>query len=92
MRAEPGLQRFLDLVMPVVGARTGAALRAAGADPGERLESALLRRTGTVEATRSHVDVWMELDQATLPVRIAGLDANPGWVPELARVVTFHFG
>jgi len=92
MRAEPGLQRFLDLVIPVVRARTGAALRAAGADPEERLESALLRRTGTVEATRSHVDVWMELDQATLPVRMAGLDANPGWVPELARVVTFHFG
>jgi hypothetical protein len=92
MRAGPGLRRFLDLVVPVVRARTEAALRAAGADPEERLETVLLRRTGTVEATRSHVDVWMELDQATLPVRIAGLDANPGWVPELARVVTFHFG
>ena len=45
-----------------------------------------------VEATRAHVDVWMELEQVTLPVRRAGLDADPGWVPELARVVTFHFG
>jgi len=48
-------------------------------------------RIGTVEATRTHVDVRMALDQATLPVRLAGLDATPGWVPELARVVTFTF-
>jgi hypothetical protein len=86
-----GLQRFLDLVTPVVGARIRLALAAAGADPDEPLETALLRRLGTVEATRTHVDVRMDMDQATLPVRLSGLDANPGWVPELARVVTFHF-
>jgi hypothetical protein len=26
-----------------------------------------------------------------LPVRLAGLDINPGWVPWLGRVVTFHY-
>jgi hypothetical protein len=91
MRPGAELQRFLDLLVPVVRARIAAALAAAGGDPAEGLETALVRRIGTVEATRTHVDVRMELDQATLPVRLAGLDATPGWVPELARVVTFHF-
>lgn len=85
------LQRFLDAVVPVVRARLRAALAAAGGDAAEPLESAVLHRRGTVHATRTHVDVHMALDQVTLPVRLAGLDANPGWVPELARVVTFHF-
>jgi hypothetical protein len=91
MEGSAELRRFLDLVTPVLRARIGAALRAAGADPGEGLESALFRREGTVGATRTHVDVHMGVDQVTLPVRLAGLDANPGWVPELARVVTFSF-
>jgi len=85
------LQRFLDAAVPVVRARVAAALAAAGSDPDEPLETALLRREGTVEATRTHVDVHMETGQVTLAVRLAGLDANPGWVPELARVVTFYF-
>jgi hypothetical protein len=85
------LRRFLDVIIPVVRARIGAALRAVGADPDEGLETALFRREGTVDATRTHVDVHMAVDQVTLPVRLAGLDANPGWVPELARVVTFYF-
>lgn len=91
MEGSPELRSFFDLVTPVVRARIGAALRAAGADPDEGLESALFRREGSVDATRTHVDVHMAVDQVTLPVRLAGLDANPGWVPELARVVTFYF-
>jgi hypothetical protein len=85
----PHLQRFLDLVVPFVRLRIEATLRAAGAE--EELESALVRRVGLVQVTRSHVDVRMELDQVSVPVRMAGVDATPGWVPELARVVTFHF-
>jgi hypothetical protein len=85
----PELRRFLDLVVPYVRLRLESALRAGGADEG--LESALFRRIGRIQATRAHVDVRMELDQVSLAVRIAGLDANPGWVPELARVVTFYF-
>ena len=33
----------------------------------------------------------MDLDQIDIAVRLAGLDANPGWVPALGRVVTFSF-
>jgi hypothetical protein len=89
MEPSAELQRFLDLVVPFVRLRVESALRAGGAD--EELESALFRRIGRIQATRAHVDVRMELDQVSLAVRIAGLDANPGWVPELARVVTFYF-
>jgi hypothetical protein len=85
----PALRRFLDLVVPFVRLRLEAALGAAGAD--EALESALFRRIGRIQVTRAHVDVRMALDQASVAVRVAGLDADPGWVPELARVVTFHF-
>lgn len=91
IRPSPDLQRFLDLVVPFVRLRLEAALRAAGAGD-EALETALLRRVGLVQVTRSHVDVRMALDQVSLPARLAGLDATPGWVPELARVVTIHFG
>jgi hypothetical protein len=91
LRVSAELQRFLDLAVPVIRARIETALYAAGADPAEPLETTLLRRVGIVETTSTHVDVHMEMDQVTLPVRLAGLDANPGWVPELARVVTFHF-
>jgi hypothetical protein len=83
------LHRFLDLVVPFVRLRLEATLRVAGTD--EPLETALFRRAGLVQTTRSHADVRMGLDQVTLPVRLAGLDASPGWVPELGRVVTFHF-
>jgi hypothetical protein len=87
----PDLQRFLGLVVPFLRLRIQATLRAYGADADEGLETALLRRYGMIETTRSHVDVRMELDGVSLPVRLAGLDANPGWVSELARVVTFYF-
>lgn len=87
----PDLQRFLDLVVPFLRLRIEATLSAYGASADEGLETALLRRYGMIETTRSHVDVRMELDQVSVPVRMAGLDANPGWVSELARVVTFYF-
>lgn len=43
-------------------------------------------------ASASHVDLHFRLNDARLPVRRAGLDINPGWLPWLGRVVTFHYG
>lgn len=40
----------------------------------------------------THVDVHLRMDDIRLPVRRAGLDVNPGWLPWLGRVVTFHYG
>lgn len=54
------------------------------------LPEALLR-AGTLYISRTHIDLVMGMPQISVPVRIAGLDANPGWIPELGRVITFHF-
>ena len=50
-----------------------------------------LRVPARIFVTRTHVDVVLRLEDASLPVRLAGLDRDPGWVPELGRVVLLHF-
>ncbi len=62
----------------------------------ERLEhpeaiAQYLLEPATLYLTRTHVDVVFSLDQIRLDLRLAGLDRDPGWVPELARAITFHF-
>ncbi|MFL6107560.1 MAG: hypothetical protein ACJ72L_11395 [Marmoricola sp.] len=48
-------------------------------------------RPGTVLISRTHVDVVLRIDQIDLAARACGLDQDPGWVPELGRIVLFHF-
>ena len=36
----------------------------------------------------THRPVWAVW---AVPVRLAGLDINPGWLPWLGRVVQFHY-
>jgi hypothetical protein len=50
-----------------------------------------LMTPGRIAVTRTHVDVVFTLDQIDLRVRGAGLDHDPGWVPSLGRIVSFHF-
>lgn len=51
----------------------------------------LVARPGRISATRTHIDIFFQLSQADIRVRKAGLDADPGWVPWLGRVVLFHY-
>lgn len=44
-----------------------------------------------VTADASHIDIFFALNSVRLDIRLAGLDINPGWVPWLGRVVTFHY-
>jgi hypothetical protein len=44
-----------------------------------------------VLVTESHIDCFYSLDNVRLDVRLMGLDINPGWVPWLGRIVTFHY-
>ena len=53
--------------------------------------SDLLLRRGQLYVTSSHVDLVMPLDGVSLPVRLAGLDFDPGWLPAFGRVVQFHY-
>ena len=51
----------------------------------------VLCKYGRVVVSRTHVDLYMSMEEIVLPIRHAGLDRDPGWVPELARIVLFHF-
>lgn len=51
----------------------------------------LLHLTAVIRFTPSHVDMHLAMSAVQLPVRLAGLDINPGWLPWLGRVVTFHY-
>lgn len=55
------------------------------------LTKLLLQKRGTLYCTATHVDLVMRMDQIVVPVRLAGLDSNPGWLPDLMRVVSFHY-
>jgi hypothetical protein len=82
----PALQAWLGVALPPLARRLQRALRVTPAGV-----AAALRVPGQVYVTRSHVDLVMGLEAISLPVRRAGLDANPGWLPTFGRVVTFHF-
>ena len=77
----PPLRAWID------GARQESARRLGEAG----LDAGMLRAPGTVFVTSTHVDVVIPIDRISLPVRIAGLDRDSGWVPGLGRVVRFHF-
>lgn len=51
----------------------------------------VVRRPGRLLATRTHLDVLLDVSLADARVRRAGLDLDPGWVPWLGRVVSFHY-
>lgn len=51
----------------------------------------VLMQPGLVAFNRTHVDVLLDLDTVDLDARVAGLDRDPSWVPDLGRVVAFHF-
>jgi hypothetical protein len=84
------LRRFAAFLMPFLRWRLEAGLGLSDVSRAELVE-ALLLREAKIWVTATHVDVMMRLHQVTTPVRCAGLDTDPGWVPELGRVVKFHF-
>jgi hypothetical protein len=55
------------------------------------LTAALFAVPGVLHLSAMHVDWTAPLDAVSLPVRLAGLDRDPGWVPAFGRVVLFHF-
>ena len=59
--------------------------------PGALPLGELVRRSGTVVSSRTHLDIGFDLRQAEIRVRRLGLDLDPGWVPWLGRVVQFHY-
>lgn len=58
---------------------------------GTQLAELLLCQPGQLVVSRTHVDVYMSIEEIRIAIRRAGLDRNPGWVPDLARIVYLHF-
>ena len=54
-------------------------------------EKTMLLYPARVYVTSTHVDIVMSLEDISLPVRLAGLDRDPGWMPEYTRIILFHY-
>jgi hypothetical protein len=53
--------------------------------------ASLVCRPARLAITATHLHVLFPLNAAEVRVRRAGLDIDPGWVPWLRHVVTFHY-
>jgi hypothetical protein len=78
---------------PALEATAAAALdsinEAFDLDDGELAE--IVATPGVVYATSTHIDVQIALGRISMTARMRGLDADPGWCPELGHVIRFHF-
>jgi len=84
----PELGRFLSFLLPFFRWRLTHALHL---DRDTAIAEVLLESPARVSVSATHVDVRFPIDAARPAVRLAGLDADPGWVPALGRVVRFEF-
>ncbi len=52
----------------------------------------LICREGWIQTSPTHCDIFFEHGQADILIRKAGLDIDPGWVPWLGWVISYHYG
>jgi hypothetical protein len=74
-----------------LGRRMWRRLQGATQTSGWRSPRLLLQRAAWMQLSATHLDVIFSFDQVDLSVRRLGLDADPGWVPWLGRIVNLHF-
>lgn len=53
--------------------------------------SELMAARGLVQFATTHIDVRIPMRRISIVARMRGLDADPGWCPELGWVIRFHF-
>jgi hypothetical protein len=87
-RYRPLLARWLSLALPFIDWRLRAALHL---PDDASLAEDLLLLPGQLYLTASQIDLVASLNRISLPVRLAGLDRNPGWLPAWGRAVYFPF-
>lgn len=88
-----GLQSRADLTdLPLLPARD-AILELAARWYGKTgvWNAELLTLPGQLRFSPSHIDFYAAMVSIRLPVRLAGLDIDPGWLPWLGKVVRFHY-
>lgn len=81
---------WLSMVMPYIRFRLKQALNQESSEEFD-LAKALILYQGRLYVTATHVDLVVNLNDISLPIRKAGLDCNPGWISDFSRVVKFYF-
>jgi hypothetical protein len=66
--------------------------RLAASDPHERVLASVVRRHAEIVADPGWIEARFSLDEVLVPVRRAGLDLDPNWLPWLGAVVRFVYG
>jgi hypothetical protein len=84
------LLNWLALIVPFIRFHLLSALNLRSEESSE-LEKVAFFYPGELHVTSSHVDLVMTLETISLPIRMAGLDRNPGWLADFGRVILFHF-
>jgi len=84
------LIRWLTLTLPAIRYRLHQALGLSATNQSNPLTQFWVC-PGRLYVTTTHVDFVTDLNHISVPIRMAGLDRDPGWVPNFGRVVLFHF-
>lgn len=86
----PHLMRWLETVLPYITRYIEFLLKSAAKDKIDPVIN-VLTYPARVYVTATHVDVVMKLADISLPARSAGLDRDPGWMPDFGRIILFHY-
>ena len=86
----PHVTRWIEKELPGIRAILHEVLGSPTAGNPEP-EKTMLLYPARVYVTSTHVDIVMSLEDIVLPIRRVGLDRDPGWQPEYARIILFHF-
>ncbi len=84
---DPVVRIWLTALLPYLDLYLRQVLCDDGPTPGR----SLLLHPARLYVSSTHVDLVLPLEGVYLPVRMAGLDRDPGWLPDLGRVVSIHF-
>jgi hypothetical protein len=84
------VERFLRYVIPYIQWRIGQALALERESQPKEIADLLYCRA-RIYLTSSHVDLVTDIDNISISARVAGLDKDPGWLPQFGKVVLFHY-
>ena len=90
-REEPGSSFDPQLLSQLMAQMRDRLLLTLELERPDDLGAFLLRHNARVQVTDTHLEVFLSLEELPVPIRIARLDRDPGWVPAAGRHIAFHF-
>jgi hypothetical protein len=86
----PDFARLLAVITPFVQTFLKQQLQLKTTDK-RALVRELLLLDSRIYLSSSHIDLVANIEQTNFRLRCAGLDQDPGWLPDYGRVVLIHF-